>query len=959
MSTLFRVAKKEFSAFFSSPAAFIVLGAFLAATLFVFFWVETFFARNIAEIRALFEWMPVLLIFLSAAITMRIWAEERRAGTLEFLLTAPVRPVSLVLGKFLACLGLIALALLLTLPLAITVSFLGPLDWGPVLGGYVAALCLAAAYIAIGLFVSIKSESQIVSLIAASLICGLLYLIGSDTLSAFFGNQGAEMLHLLGSGSRFKSITRGVIDLRDIYYYLCITGIFLSLNIYGLEKIRWADNPASSHHRTWQLAVGLLIANFLAANLWLAPLNSIRSDMTKGHIYSISEATRSYLQQLREPLLIRGYFSAQTHPLLAPLAPRLRDLLAEYAVAGGNKVRVEFVDPAEHPDLEKEAGQKYGIQPVPFQTASKYQASVTNSYFDILVRYGDQFETLGFRDLIEVKAQNESNFDVELRNPEYDITRAIKKVLYSYQGGGDLFSSISKPVALTGYFSPDEMLPEELRKLKADLLALAEELKTESNGRFTSAIADPDADDGKTAEKIRQEYGFQPMTASLFDRNTFWFYITLTSGDQVLEIPPPEDLEKESLRHSLQAGLKRFASGFAKTVALNVPESSPPMPQFGMPGRGLQFTALKDVLSQDHVIADTDLRKGQAPSEADLLLVAAPENLDEKQLFAIDQFLMQGGTVIIAASPYTVDLDNELAIAPQKTGLEDWLAHYGISMDKTLVLDPQNSPFPVPAERQLGGFTVRKIDLVNYPYFVDIRPDGMNGESGLTVGLNQITLNWASPISIDQAKNKGRKVIRLLESSDKSWLSASTDIQPDFDRYGELGFPIDGKQEKHLLAAAVEGGFQSYFAGKPSPLLKQEEKPQPEGEKKEQVIIRQLDKSPDTARIILFASSSFLSDPILGISSSVMRSSYLAPVQLAANAVDWSLEDRGLLAIRGRGHFSRTLEPMSKQKQMFIEYLNYALAMLGLALVWAVRQQLRQRTKRAQLAFLQPISGRV
>ena len=311
-----------------------------------------------------------------------------------------------------------------------------------------------------------------------------------------------------------------------------------------------------------------------------------------------------------------------------------------------------------------------------------------------------------------------------------------------------------------------------------------------------------------------------------------------------------------------------------------------------------------------------------------------------------------------------------LSIAPEKTGLEDWLAHYGISMDKTLVLDPQNSPFPVPAERHIGGFTVRETHLVKYPYFVDIRPDGMNEDSGLTAGLNQVTLNWDSPISIDQATNKGRKVIRLLDSSDKSWLSASTDIQPDFDRYPDLGFAVAGKQEKHLLAAAVEGSFQSYFVGKPSPLLQEDKKaedtPKPaddaakdDKEKKEQVIIRQLDKSPDTARIILFASGSFLSDPILGISSSVMRSSYQAPVELAANAVDWSLEDRGLLAIRGRGHFSRTLNPMSKQQRMIIEYLNYALALLGLALIWLIRQQLRQRTKRAQLAFLQPISGRV
>ncbi|MCI5147493.1 MAG: ABC transporter permease, partial [Candidatus Electrothrix sp. AR3] len=377
---------------------FVFCGAFLAVNLFIFFWVERFFARNITEMRPLFEWMPILLIFLVAAITMRMWAEEHRAGTLEFLLTSPVQPIVLVLGKFLACLALIGVALALTLPLAITVSFLGPLDWGPVLGGYLATLFLAAAYISIGLFVSIKSENQIISLISTSVICGLLYLIGSETLAAFFGNQGSEVLQMLGTGSRFQSITRGVIDLRDLYYYIGIMGVFLSLNVYGLEKIRWAGNPVNANHRRWQLACGLLIANFLAANLWLAPQNTLRADMTQGSIYSISESTRSYLAQVREPLLIRGYFSAQTHPLLAPLVPRLRDLLEEYSIAGNDKVQVEFVDPAENPALEQEAGQEYGIRPVPFQTASKYQASVTNSYFDILIRYGDQFEVLGFRD---------------------------------------------------------------------------------------------------------------------------------------------------------------------------------------------------------------------------------------------------------------------------------------------------------------------------------------------------------------------------------------------------------------------------------------------------------------------------------------------------------------------------------------------------------------------------------
>ena len=607
MKTIIQIARKEFGGFFSSPIGFIFLGAFLLISLFVFFWVETFFAKNIAEVRALFSWMPILLIFLTAAITMRLWAEERRSGTLEFLLTSATDPVYLVLGKFLACLGLVAVSLVLTIFLPVTVSFLGPLDWGPVLGGYIASLFLAAAYISIGLYVSSRSENQIVSLILSTLACFVFYIIGSDILTAFWGIKGAEILKLLGSGSRFESITRGVIDLRDLFYYIGIMAIFISLNVYSLEKLRWAGNTSNTHHRRWQAATLLLIANFLAFNIWLAPLGSLRADMTKGNIYSISDATNNYLLGLQEPLLIRGYFSAQTHPLLSPLVPRLKDLLKEYAIAGGDKVRVEFIDPLENPELEQEAGQKYGIKPVPFQTASKYQAAITNSYFDILVKYGDQYEVLGFRDLIEIKAQSETDIEVELRNPEYEITRAIKKTLYAYQGGGDLFSNINKDIVFTGYISADKALPQELIDLKKSLQEILTEMQKESD-HFSVKFADPDANNGAVAQKISSEYGFRPMAASLFDQRTFWFYLTLASGDQVLEIPLPQDLQKESLKRSLEAGLKRFATGFTKTVALYTSPFTPPMPQYGMPGQGMSFSWLEEILSEEHNVINTDLK---------------------------------------------------------------------------------------------------------------------------------------------------------------------------------------------------------------------------------------------------------------------------------------------------------------------------------------------------------------
>ena len=129
----------------------------------------------------------------------------------------------------------------------------------------------------------------------------------------------------------------------------------------------------------------------------------------------------------REPLLIRGYFSAKTHPLLAPLVPQMQDLLREYEIAGNGAVRVEIVDPVQDPEQESEANSKYGIRAVPFQVADRYQASVVN-YFDVLVEYGDEYEVLSFADLIEVKAGTETELDVRLKNPEFDVTRSIKRV---------------------------------------------------------------------------------------------------------------------------------------------------------------------------------------------------------------------------------------------------------------------------------------------------------------------------------------------------------------------------------------------------------------------------------------------------------------------------------------------------------------------------------------------------
>jgi ABC-2 type transport system permease protein len=240
MSRIRTVALREMRAYFNSPIAYVFLLAFVGAALFTFFNLGAFFSRGRADVRGLFEAIPMLLLLLVPALTMRLWAEEEKQGTLEVLLTLPAKEHELVAGKFLASWSLLAVGLALTLGLPITVSMLGDLDWGPVVGGYVGALLLGAAYLSVGQFISATTENQILSFILALVICMALYGLGTEAFAGLFPDRTAALLRSLGTGSRFQSIARGVIDLRDLLYYASVSVFFLTLSVTALRSKRWA-----------------------------------------------------------------------------------------------------------------------------------------------------------------------------------------------------------------------------------------------------------------------------------------------------------------------------------------------------------------------------------------------------------------------------------------------------------------------------------------------------------------------------------------------------------------------------------------------------------------------------------------------------------------------------------------------------------------------------------------------
>lgn len=237
MYKVFIIFKKELQGYFNSPIAYIFLGIFLILSSWLFF--QGFFVVNQANLRGFFDLLPWLLLFLVPALTMRSWAEEKKSGTIELLLTLPVKDVEVVLAKFLSALFVILIAFVLSLVIPITVNNLGNLDWGPVIGSYLGMIFLAISYLTIGLFISSVTKNQIVAFLLAAACCFIFFIIGDnmviDSVPRFLG----AILQNLGISSHYTSLTRGVLDLRDIVFFITFSFFFLYLNIKSLESRNW------------------------------------------------------------------------------------------------------------------------------------------------------------------------------------------------------------------------------------------------------------------------------------------------------------------------------------------------------------------------------------------------------------------------------------------------------------------------------------------------------------------------------------------------------------------------------------------------------------------------------------------------------------------------------------------------------------------------------------------------
>jgi len=244
MNNVIAIYKRELNSYFATPVAYVFIVIFLMLTGVFTFYLGGFYERGQADLQPFFAYLPWLYLFLIPSITMRLWAEERKSGSIELLVTLPISVTQAVLGKFLAAWLFTIIALVLTFPLWITVNFLGQPDNPVIFSGYLGAMLMAGAYLAIGSCISAITRNQVIAFVIAVVVCFGFILSGFPLVLDFFQSWAPQVItNAISSMSfltHFNSIIKGVIDLRDLVYFISFIGCWLAANVIIVE-IKKAD----------------------------------------------------------------------------------------------------------------------------------------------------------------------------------------------------------------------------------------------------------------------------------------------------------------------------------------------------------------------------------------------------------------------------------------------------------------------------------------------------------------------------------------------------------------------------------------------------------------------------------------------------------------------------------------------------------------------------------------------
>jgi ABC-2 type transport system permease protein len=542
------------------------------------------------------------------------------------------------------------------------------------------------------------------------------------------------------------------------------------------------------------------------------------------------------------------------------------------------------------------------------------------------------------------------------------VAKAIFKVIRGFQSIGAALATSDLEARIDLYFSPAEELPKFLEKVPAHAAKVSKKLADEAMGRLKFESHTVTEKDEELRGMLRKKFGLREIPTDLFSEKGIYSYAVIAVGRQAVPlalVTLGEELSEFEVREAIEGQLKSLVPGFLMTIGVMTPDASR-NPMAGMMGQQQppdEFRKFVQTLESEFDVRRIDLGEGRPiPRQVSALLVVRPENLPDKAIYEIDQFLMRGGRLVVCADAVSFDLErawqSQDANSVRKVDagkFRDFLRHMGAEVGDSMILDTKSEVVTKAKRTRRGEIEFFTEQL---PYFVYVEPpDGFDQTHDIVAKQRYVMLQWATPVTAAAGVPEGVTAREIAWTSAKS--STSTDLT-QAQSQGKLGYEPPADARRQPVALVLTGAFPSFFAGKPSP----GDEAAPETQGTDSAASRpaqrdrgiRLDRSKETS-IVVIGDSDFLSAIVpqaFALEAPVLQQN----MAFIRNAIDFGGPEARLMAIRNRENVQRPLlglrgfdEEQRKEKTFLSRMLALTIPCVALLLFgfgWAIARRTRR-----------------